>query len=659
MLRIGIVGVGPRGLSVLERLVANARAHPGPPAVVELFEPWGFGSGEVWRTDQPPHLIMNIVACQITAFADRSVRMSGPLYAGPSLYGWAVALAAGRIPGAYPAGVLDQARSARPGSYCRRSFYGHYLQWAHREILLRAPARLTVRGHHTRIVAVTDTPAGRQRLTCERGRVFEVDQLVLATGHTPVRPTGEEAALARFAARTGGCYQRPASPADTDLGPRVLPPGRPLIVRGLGLSFFDHMALLTTGRGGTFTREASGRLRYLPSGGEPHLICGSRRGVPLHARADNEKGDGRHEPVFLTQAAARALRERAGPGGGADFRRDCWPLIAKEVETVYYTRLVAEAASPATAREFHALYVTAPWSSGAEQQILRKFRLPGHLRWDWARIARPWDTTATSSPAAWRAFLRAHLLADVAQARRGNLTSALKSALDVLRDIRNEIRAVINDGGVGAESYRTDVRGWFTPLHAYLSLGPPWSRVEELVALLDAGVAEIAGPRFTVTPDPRNNRFTAASAVPGRTWHATALLDARLPAVDLTRTTSPVLAHLRDHHQLTPYILPTTPAPATRARPASGRGFAAGAAGPVAGAAPSAAGAYVTGGVAVTARPFRTIGVDGAVHPRRYVYGVPTEGANWVTETGIRPCVNSATAGDSDAIARSVLGLPT
>jgi hypothetical protein len=42
----------------------------------------------------------------------------------------------------------------------------------------------------------------------------------------------------------------------------------------MGLNFFDHMALLTFGRGGEFTRTRAGRLAYLPSGAEPH----SRRG---------------------------------------------------------------------------------------------------------------------------------------------------------------------------------------------------------------------------------------------------------------------------------------------------------------------------------------------------------------------------------------------
>ncbi|MBF6055059.1 FAD-binding protein, partial [Streptomyces eurocidicus] len=602
--------MGPRGLSVLERLMENARAHPGPPVVVELFEPRRFGSGEVWRTDQPPGLIMNIVACQITAFADTTVRMSGPVRPGPSLYGWAVALAAGRIPGSYPPGVLAEARRTHPGSYCRRSFYGHYLEWAYREVLRRRPARLTVRGHRTRIVAVADTPGGRQRLTCQEGRTFEVDELVLATGHAGVRPSGEEETFTRFAARVGGAYHRPANPADTRLD--ALEPGRPLLVRGLGLCFFDHLTLLTSGRGGTFGRADDGRLRYVPSGDEPHLVCGSRRGVPLHGRADNEKGEGRHEPLFVTQEAIEDLRGRAGPGGALDFRRDCWPLIAKEVETVYYTRLVAEAAPEATAREFHALYVTAPWSTDAEHQILRKFHLPEHRWWHWAEVARPWSGADVVSPPAWRAFLRAYLLADVAEARRGNLTSARKSALDVLRDIRNEMRAMMNDGGIEAGSYRADVRGWFTPLHAYLSLGPPWTRVEELVALLDAGIVEVAGPGFTVTPDEGEGCFTARSAVPGRTWRATALLDARLPEVDLARTANPVLAHLRDRHQLTSFtIRPAAARPAAGAHGTGARAVAPRAAGA------HVTGAHVTGGVAVTGRPFRTIGGDGTVHPRR------------------------------------------
>lgn len=73
-------------------------------------------------------------------------------------------------------------------------------------------------------------------------------------------------------------------------------PGERVLLRGLGLNFFDYQALFTHGRGGVFTR-VDGRLVYRPSGREPRLYAGSRRGVPYQARGENEKGaHGRYHP---------------------------------------------------------------------------------------------------------------------------------------------------------------------------------------------------------------------------------------------------------------------------------------------------------------------------------------------------------------------------
>lgn len=51
--RIAIVGSGPRGLGVLERI--TARLAEAPPAAAEIFliDAVQVGCGRIWRTDQP------------------------------------------------------------------------------------------------------------------------------------------------------------------------------------------------------------------------------------------------------------------------------------------------------------------------------------------------------------------------------------------------------------------------------------------------------------------------------------------------------------------------------------------------------------------------------------------------------------------------------
>lgn len=70
------------------------------------------------------------------------------------------------------------------------------------------------------------------------------------------------------------------------------------------------------------------------------------------------------------------------------------------------------------------------------------------------------------------------------------MSAAVKAAMDVLRDLRNEVRMVLDYGGVTASSYARDVDGWYTPANAFLSIGPPVERMEQLVALIEARLPE-------------------------------------------------------------------------------------------------------------------------------------------------------------------------
>ncbi|MEU5384647.1 FAD/NAD(P)-binding protein [Kitasatospora cineracea] len=614
-MRVALVGAGPRALSVLERLCANERAVPSRrPLTVHLIDPDPPGAGAVWRTDQSRHLLMNTVASQVSVFTDDSVRIDGPVEPGPSLYEWARSLSV-----AEPE-VLAEAAALGPDSYPTRAFYGAYLRAVFQRLVERAPRHVAVRVHRSRAVALTGGETQQVRLA-DGSTVGALDAVVLATGHVPTVLGPEERRLADSAAALGLGYFPPGNPADADLS--SVRPGEHVLLRGLGLNFFDHLALLTEGRGGAFTRE-DGRLVYRACGKEPVLYASSRRGVPYQARGENQKGPyGRHFPQLLTAEHVNELRRRGIP---LDFRRDLWPLIAREVESVYYGALLDARDRAADREPFTELYLAAELPE-RRAELLHAYGIDRADHWDWERLSQPYADREFGDRAEFRSWLLKYLSQDLSEARTGNLRGPLKAALDVLRDLRNEIRIAVDHGGLDGDSHRDDLERWYTPLNAFLSIGPPASRIEQMIALIEAGVLELTGPGTTVSIDAGRRAFVARSGrVPGPPVLATVLIEARLPEPDLRRTADPLLRHLLDTGQAAPYRVPGT-------------------------------GGHETGGLHVTARPYRVVDAGGRVHPRRFAYGVPTEGVHWVTAAGIRPGVDSVTLGDSDAIARAILAL--
>ncbi|MGW6306835.1 FAD/NAD(P)-binding protein [Streptomyces niveus] len=638
-LEVCVVGGGPRGLSVLERLCVNARHRPASTLVVHVVDPYRPGAGGVWRTDQSHHLLMNTVASQVTLFTDESVEIEGQLAPGPSLFDWAARL--GDEPGeAYDDQVRAEARDLTPDSYPTRAFYGHYLEWVFRYVVRTAPAHVRVVVHPKRAVRLDGgRPDGPQSVLLADGtRLDGLDAVVLAQGHLPVTGGPGERELADFARAHALTYVPPANPADTDLS--AVRPGEAVALRGLGLNFFDHLTLFTLGRGGTYTRQGD-RLVYGPSGREPRLYAASRRGIPYHSRGRNQKGaHGRHIPQVLTPAELDRLRTAARLGGGLDFGRDLWPLIAKEVETVYYTALLARRVGGPEADRFAARYLGPAWGSAEESDLLDAYGIGPDDHWDWKYLSAPHADQGFRGPADHRDWLLGILRRDLAESAAGNVEGPLKAALDVLRDLRNEIRLVVDHGGLTGGSHRDDLERWYTPLNAFLSIGPPAERIEQMIALIEAGVLTVLGPGMRVSTDIDTDAsadtdasggvFTVeAPAVPGSLTRVTTLVEARLPEPDLRRTTDPLLADLLATGQCRPYAI-----------------------------ADPRLGAYETGGLAVTPRPYRLVDTEGRAHPRRFAYGVPTEAVHWATAAGVRPGVNSVTLGDSDAIALAILALP-
>ncbi|MGQ0840051.1 FAD/NAD(P)-binding protein [Actinokineospora sp.] len=608
--RIAVVGSGPRGLIVVERLAARlAEDGSGRPVEIHLIDAVEVGAGRVYRTDQPDWFLMNTVAGMVSAFS--GVPDDGPTRAGagPSLYEWWR--------------TVDP-ENATPDGYAARADYGRYTQFLLSAVEANLPATVSLVRTLSRVDDLRRTPDG-YRLTFSTGTELVVDQVVLTTGHSAPTLTGTEKALADFAAtRPHLRYIRGDSAADMPL--RDIPAGTPVGVIGLGLSFYDVLAELTLGRGGRFTERADGSLEYLPSGAEPVIVAGSRSGMPLPARGRNQKPPRySYKAVLFTQDNIRGSR----PVGPLDFRADVLPWLLAEMDLVRCATMLRQRSGEDSAAAFTGAVVRAA-ATGAPPDVVAiagRVGITGVAPLDLDALARPFEGRRFADRAEFDRALVATMRADLREADLGNVDSPFKAAMDVIRDCRGFIMKLADFSGLAPTSHRDDFIGWYAPRSAFLAAGPPPVRLRQVIALLDCGLLRVIGPHARFAGDPELGRFTLSSPrVTGARTPVDVIVDARIPDPDLDRDLSPLTQRLRDSGIWSNYV--------------NGEG-------------PEA---FRTGGVAVTTSPYHPVGRDGTVDTGLYVVGIPTEHTRWFMQVGSnRPGLWGDFVYDADAIAAHVI----
>lgn len=561
-MRVAILGMGPRGLSVLERMVVRLREEPpDDDVVIWAVDPVEHGSGRVWRTGQPEWLVMNATAGEVTV---RS-----------------------------PDGFVPDPEVGPPGGCPPRRSYGGYLAAVFGALCRGAPPRVSVRPVLASATSIVGGKRGRLVVGLDRGGPLEVDKVVLATGH------GTEDSEAD---RVEGCpVIRAGIAADMPLD--TVAPGTTVALRGLGLTFYDLVRSFSVGRGGRFTRSPSGRLRYVPSGREPLIVAGSRGGLPFRARPGvTGEYETTPKPVVFTPDVVDQLRERSRATRGTaqlDFAQDVEPVIQAEVELAYHG---------CWARLGHGREDVPPL--------------------DLHHLGRPFQGRSFGTPDAFRTRLLEELEEDVRQSRLGTAASPTKAALEVLRQMRPLLPAVVDFGGLLPASHR-DFLGRWEPLSYVLSAGPPADHVEQLACLVEAGVVTIVGPSARFTPDPTTSRWVVDSPhVAGSACQADLLIEAHVPPTDITKSASPLVRQLLAAGRISEYL---------NVDPTTGDRFH-------------------TGGLAVTRSPFNVVGADGRPDPDIYAIGVATDRTRWFTQVGTgRPGKDSPFVQDADGIATDVL----
>jgi hypothetical protein len=411
---IAVVGAGPRGVGFLERLSANlAELPPGRPIDVHLIDPFPPGAGRVWRHAQSPLLRMNSMAEDVTMFTDDSVRCDGPVKPGPSLAEWGE-LARSTL----PADQVDDELGALDGrTFPTRRMASRYLSWFYDHVRETLPDSVRVHLHTDTVTQVSGPPDGPQQVwLAGADEPLVADVVVLTIGHVDAQPFGEPRDLVDFAGRHGLYYLPPAYTADVDLS--AVPAGEPLLVRGLGLAFIDMMALLTEGRGGRYVTADDGTLTYLPSGREPVLYVGSRRGVPYHSKIGYRLSHG--VPPLPRFFGPEAVDELLATHDMLDFTRHIWPLLGKEIGWGYYHELGTAHPDRMTMpiAGFEARYAELDWDSPALHALVAA-AVPDPIdRFDIERLDHPLRGLRFDDAEQLQTHLRDYVTDDLA--RRAN-----------------------------------------------------------------------------------------------------------------------------------------------------------------------------------------------------------------------------------------------
>lgn len=616
-MKTAIIGAGPRGVLTISALINQYknRTDKEQTLTIELFDSYQIG-GRVWKLDQWPGLIMNTPADQVTLFTDASVTLSSPVFDGPSLFEWATSdLATNYLTeNKLASELITAAQNLGPKDYAPRALFGAYIQWFYAQLLSQLPFNVHINFHQELVVRLDRLKNSSITLTTSE-QEYMVDSVTISLGQQENYLTEAEQTLALYANEHNLSYTPPTSPADVDLS--KIPANENVIVRGIGLSFFDYVSELTLGRGGHYMQNSDGTLVYQPSGREPRIIAGSKRSIPYYPKAISQKGYGEKvRPSFLTEANIQsALVDGHLPYD--EFIK----LLRLDIELAYYMALIDTHYPTQNASQFKAAFI----QNENRQAVVADFGILSGDVWNWDRIIHPVGNQGSVSTVEYQNELISWIDWITNDAELGSKTGPITSALELLRDFRDVIRSIINRRLFTDDEYVNRFLSNYNSTNNFLSVGPPALRTAQLSALMRSGIVTITAPDMEI--EGRDGRFVAITPRNNDVFAADIVLEARVPKPSILTTSNPLLEDMVSNNLLSPTTIihegKIMPLPA----------------------------------VSVTQNSDQVVAATGQVLPNVFVWGLQLESLRWSTTLSPRPGVNDLNLQTADFIAAKLLHL--
>lgn len=490
---ICLIGLGPWGLSVLERIISRARQQQSRQTRirVHVIEPGDPGVG-VHTRDLPDYILLNTICSQVSMFVEDHFPDIPSPQTGPNLLEWVRARGYRLKDGSY-AVVRDQGREISPEDFLPRRLLGEYLSWFYQHLLTNIPSNVSYSLHENSAVNIESDDGNGEIVVLDNGERIEADYVFLTTGHTRNQPRG-------------ACVETGHQPVDYPVEKYLasIKPVNHVGVAGFGLVAMDIVAALTLGRGGRYQRNPdTGRCHYVPSGYEPRISMFSRSGLPYCPRpAISRPPSMRYTPVFFTRERIDQIRGskiKSGGDGRIDFLADVAPVLWDEMTYAYYAWGARLAHGDAIGEAVGAALKDA-WHRGdyaGQVSVLAReygtFDPRGLLLMEWPDLLQ--------SSTDYQSQVCALIESDLADAKEGEIRSARKAALELFRVLRDTIRYVVDFGGLLPESRSVFINRIVTRINR-LIVGPPLERSEEVLALIQAGILRIPfGPAPRITRD--------------------------------------------------------------------------------------------------------------------------------------------------------------
>lgn len=632
---VAIIGAGPRGTSVIERLAKAVSQLPrlGLKLRVVVFDPFRPGSGHVWSPNQSSNFLMNTPSSFPTVAPPRVTDEAG--------LSFRQFVELGGDGAELPVETSDYLKSIAPGTYPTRAVYGHYLEHVYDScaaVLEQHPDTELIH-ISAEVCALHPTASGYQveyrGLDAERDEVLELsaDSVVLALGHQNSELNPWQKQLLRASENSEATYLPPNVPADLDYSHFVA--GEPALIRGLGLNFFDGMAELTLGRGGEFVVQGQvpgHRLEYVASGDEPQLVVASRRGTPYWGKP--EVDDFIPEEITLRYFHATELigelaeARHSNPDATLSFSRHIWPKLHRDILFAYYSQWALNLQTVPTTASNRFLVgleeiLEAEHHEGNQVWLseLREYiaTYPDFSWLDVPALAHPFDQIGFGSPEEYQQAVRDYLVSN-AKHSAGGLNDPLSRAIMTMNAGRMVIKDLVANGILDERSRIEEVQAHFEPLVEGLSSGPPIERIEQLLALSRSGLVTFLGPDPEFSFDEGVEKFTASSPwVDSEVYTAKVMCEAMMPANRVLQNTSALITQLLGDKLARVHTWP------------------------------NAEGEHIPGsGFDVVGEPYRLVNGEGLAHRGIFVLGLQLSSAQWGTAI-------AAQAGDLRASAARTL----